>query len=102
LLITSTEAILYVAQRRQEHEDRQAELAGLAAAMPGGEPHVNIPWTEHAFEKQDENRCFGPGQAAGRTPGKLCRNMPVFCQAKKTSKPSRNVASKGASWHQHK
>ena len=47
---TSPEAIAYVAQRRQEHEARQAELAGVAAALPGQEPHVNVPWTdEHAL-----------------------------------------------------
>ena len=59
-MITSPEAILFVGQRRQEHEDRQAELAGLAAAMPGGDPHVNVPWTdEHAltaFRQLNENR----------------------------------------------
>jgi len=50
LLITSPEAILLVGQRRQEHEDRQAELAQIAAATPGQEPHVNVPWTdEHAL-----------------------------------------------------
>ena len=60
LLTTSTEAILYVAQRQQEHEDRQAELAGLAAVIPGGEPHVNVPWTDDhaliAFRQLNENR----------------------------------------------
>ena len=50
LLTTSPEAIAFVAQRRQEHEERQAELAGAAEALPGQEPHVNIPWTdEHAL-----------------------------------------------------
>jgi len=44
LLITSPEAILYVQQQRQEHEARQAELLQLAAAVPGQEPHVNVPW----------------------------------------------------------
>ena len=47
---TSPEASEYVAQRRLEHEARQAELAGIAAATPGQEPHVNVPWTdEHAL-----------------------------------------------------
>ena len=67
LLITSPEAILFVGQRRQEHEDRQAELAGLAAAMPGGEPHVNVPWTdEHAlvaFRQLNEHRRQQPRMA---------------------------------------
>ena len=59
LLITSPEAILYVQQQRQEHEARQAELAQLAAAAPGQEPHVNVPWTDHAllaFRQLNENR----------------------------------------------
>ena len=60
LLSTSPEAIAFVAQRRQEYEDRQAELAQLAAAMLGGEPHVNVPWTdEHAltaFSQLNKNR----------------------------------------------
>ena len=60
LLVTSTEAILFVAQRRQEHEDRQAELVQVAAALPGQDPHVNAPWTdEHAliaFRQLKENR----------------------------------------------
>ena len=60
LLTTSPEAIAFVAQWRQEHEDRQAELAQVAAALPGQEPHVNVPWTdEHAlaaFRQLNENR----------------------------------------------
>ena len=47
LKTTSPEAIAHV---RLEHEARQAELAGIAAATPGQEPHVNVPWTdEHAL-----------------------------------------------------
>ena len=46
----SPEAIAHVAQCGLEHEARQAELAGIAAATPGQEPHVNAPWTgEHAL-----------------------------------------------------
>ena len=60
LLITSPEAILYVQQQRQEHEARQAELAKLAAAVPGQEPHVNVTWTDDhslvAFRQLNENR----------------------------------------------
>ena len=60
LLTTSPEAIAFVAQRRQEHEERQADLAQVAAALPGQEPHVNVPWTdEHAlaaFRRLNENR----------------------------------------------
>ena len=60
LLIPSPDAIAFVAQCRQDHEAHQAELAGLAAATPGQEPHVNVPWTdEHAliaFRQLNENR----------------------------------------------
>ena len=59
LLTTSPEALAFVAQR-QEHEERQADLAQVAAALPGQEPHVNVPWTdEHAlaaFRRLNENR----------------------------------------------
>ena len=58
--LLSPEAIAFVAQRRREHEERQAELAGVAAALPGQEPHVHVPWTdEHAlaaFRQLNENR----------------------------------------------
>ena len=60
LLITGPDATAFVAQRCQDHEAHQAELAGLAAATPGQEPHVNVPWTdEHAliaFRQLNENR----------------------------------------------
>ena len=47
---TSPEAIAHVARCCLEHEARQVELAGIAAATPGQEPHVNVPWTdEHAL-----------------------------------------------------
>ena len=43
--------------------------------------HIYIYWSKpgsiNTPQKQDENRGFGPGQAAGRTPGKLGGNMPV-------------------------
>ena len=42
---------------------------------------MSIYWSKpgsiNTPQKQDENRGFGPGQAAGRTPGKLGGNMPV-------------------------
>ena len=57
---TSPEAIAYVAQRRLEHEARQAELAGIAAATPGQEAHVNVPWTDElalaAFRQLNNDR----------------------------------------------
>ena len=57
---TSPEAIAHVARCCLEHEARQVELAGIAAATPGQEPHVNVPWTdEHAliaFRQLNENR----------------------------------------------
>ena len=39
--------------------------------------HWSKPGSINTPQKQDENRGFGPGQAAGRTPGKLGGNMPV-------------------------
>ena len=43
--------------------------------------YIYIYWSKpgsiNTHQKQDENRGFGPGQAAGRTPGKLGGNMPV-------------------------
>jgi hypothetical protein len=43
--------------------------------------NIYITWSKpgsiNTPQKQDENRGFGPGQAAGRTPGKLGGNMPV-------------------------
>ena len=46
MLTTSPDALAFVAQRRQEHEERQADLAQVAAAQPGQEPHVTVPWTD--------------------------------------------------------
>ena len=42
--VTSPEAILFVQQRRQEHERDQQERADVAAAS--GTPHVAVPWTD--------------------------------------------------------
>ena len=60
LLTTSPEAILYVQRQRQDHEADQAEGAQVAAATPGTDPHVNVPWTDDhslvAFRQLNENR----------------------------------------------
>ena len=60
LLTASPDALAFVAQRRQEHEERQADLAQVAAAQPGQEPHVTVPWTDEpalaAFRQLNENR----------------------------------------------
>ena len=60
LLMTSPEAILYVQQQRQDHERDQNERAQVAAATPGADPHVVIPWTDEmalvAFRQLNENR----------------------------------------------
>ena len=45
-LITSPEAILFIQRQRQEHEADQVERAKVAAATPGADPHVVIPWSE--------------------------------------------------------
>ena len=63
------------------------------------------PGSINTPQKQDENRGFGPGQAGGRTPGKLGGNVPVKLakmRGKKEQQTSRNVASKGTTWHHHK
>ena len=70
--------------------------AGIYWSKPGS---INTP------QKQDENRGFGPGQAGGRTPGKLGGNVPVKLakmRGEKEQQTSRNVASKGTTWHHHK
>ena len=60
MLITSPEAILYVQTQRQDHERDQNERAQVAAATPGADPHVVIPWTDEmalvAFRQLNENR----------------------------------------------
>ena len=71
--------------------------------------NIYIYWSKpgsiNTPQKQDENRGFGPGPAGGRTPGKLGGNVPVKLakmRGKKEQQASRNVASKGTTWHQHK
>ena len=46
VLNTSPEAILFIQRQRQEHEADQVERAQVAAATPGADPHVVIPWSE--------------------------------------------------------
>ena len=59
-LITSPEAHLFVQRQRQEHEADQVERAKVAAATPGADPHVVIPWSEEmtlmSFRTFNENR----------------------------------------------
>ena len=59
-LITSPEAILFAQSKRQEHEADQIEKAGIAAATPGADPHVIIPWSDElalvAFRQFNEHR----------------------------------------------
>ena len=60
LLMTSPEAILCVQQQRQDHERDQNERAQVAAATPGADPHVIIPWSDElalvAFRQLNGNR----------------------------------------------
>ena len=60
LLISSPEAILFVQQWRQDHERDQNEQVQIAAATPGAEPHVVVPWTDDmalaAYKQLNENR----------------------------------------------
>ena len=57
--LTSPEAILFVAQKRQEHDRDQQERAEVAAAS-GAAPHVVVPWSDElalvAFRQYQENR----------------------------------------------
>ena len=57
--VTSPEAILFVQQRRQEHDRDQQERAEVAAAS-GAAPHVVVPWSDElalaAFRQFQEDR----------------------------------------------
>ena len=57
--VTSPEAILFVAQKRQEHDRDQQERADVAAAS-GAAPHVPVPWSDElalvAFRQYNEQR----------------------------------------------
>ena len=58
--VTNPEAIQFVQQKRQDHERDQTEKVELAAATPGGAPHVVIPWSDElalvAFKQYKEHR----------------------------------------------
>ena len=51
--VTSPEAILFVAQKRQEHDRDQQERAEVAAAS-GAASHIAVPWSE--FKQYQEHR----------------------------------------------
>ena len=57
--VTSPEAILFVTQKRQEHDRDQQERADVAAAS-GAAPHVPVPWSDElalvAFRQYNEQR----------------------------------------------
>ena len=44
--LTAPDVIATVAQRRTAHEEQQQDLAGIAAATPGAQPHVVVPWND--------------------------------------------------------
>ena len=44
--IQSPEVIGAIMQRRTAHEEQQQNLVGIAAATPGAQPHVVVPWTD--------------------------------------------------------
>ena len=46
LNLTDATVIATIAERRVLHEQQQQNLAGIAAATPGAEAHVPVPWTE--------------------------------------------------------
>ena len=57
--VTSPEAIVFVTQKRQEHDRDQQEKADVAAAS-GTAPHVPVPWSDElalvAFRQYNEQR----------------------------------------------
>ena len=57
--VTSPEAILFIPQKRQEHERDQQERAEAAGAL-GAAPHVVVSWSDElalvAFRQDQENR----------------------------------------------
>ena len=57
--VTSPEAILFVTQKRQEHDRDQQERADVAAAS-GTAPHVPVPWSDElalvVFRQYNEQR----------------------------------------------
>ena len=57
--VTSPEAILFVAQKHQEHDRDQQERAEVAAAS-GAAPHIPVPWSDElalvAFKQYQEHR----------------------------------------------
>ena len=59
--VTSPEAILFVAQKRQEHDRDQQERAEVAAAS-GAAPHIVVPWSDElalvAFRQYQEHRTY--------------------------------------------
>ena len=46
LKITHPDAIAHVNLRRQAHEAAQVQLGEVAAATPGADPHITMPWTD--------------------------------------------------------
>ena len=44
--LQSPDVIAAITQRRTAHEEQQQNLAGIAAATPGAQPHVVVPWHE--------------------------------------------------------
>ena len=44
--LTTPGVIAAIAQRRTAHEEQQQNLAGIAAATSGAQPHVNVPWSD--------------------------------------------------------
>ena len=44
--LTTPDVIAAIAQRRAAHEEQQQNLAGIAQATPGVQPHVLVPWND--------------------------------------------------------
>ena len=66
-VITSPEALQFVQRQRQDHEQDPAEKAAVAAAIPGGDPHIIVPWSNElaleAFRLFNANRRQAQRQA---------------------------------------
>ena len=44
--LQAPEVLAAIVQRRTAHEEQQQNLVGIAAATPGAQPHVVVPWTD--------------------------------------------------------
>ena len=59
-ILQAKKASAHVNERRQAHEAQKQNPAGSAAATPGADPHINVPWTDEiamvAFNQLNTDR----------------------------------------------